>query len=108
MNGNGSSPGTSCSSTANHTFQVGVYRLVTARQDLNRPCGFFRAIDPRFGVNARGILHVIDFPNGDGSAGCGRNLNDIKTADKARTLESPPEISGVEPWRFYSKGSTAI
>ena len=88
MNGNRSLPGTSYSSTANHTCKSGVDRLVTIRQDLDCPRGFFsRAIYPRFGVNARNILHVIDFPNGDGCTDCGRKWNDIKTAGKAGTLK---------------------
>ena len=65
-----------------------------------------RAIYPGSGIVGGGILHILDFHNGDHCTDCVRRWNAIKQQTKAELWNSLPEIFGMEPWaEIYSKGS---
>lgn len=65
-----------------------------------------RAMYPRSGMAAGGILHVLDFPIGDNCADCVRRWNDIKQRAKAELWRSLPEIFGMESWAEISSKSS--
>jgi len=67
-----------------------------------------RTIYPGSGIMAGGILHVLDFHNGDRCTDCVRGWNVIKRQTKVELWNSLPEIFGMEPWaEIYSKGGRA-
>ena len=67
-----------------------------------------RAIYPRSGIIAGGILHVLDFHSGDHCTDCVRRWNVIKQQTKVELWHSLPEIFGMEPWaEIYSRGGRA-
>jgi len=64
------------------------------------------AIYPGFGVVSGGILHVLDFPDGDNCTDCVRRWNDIKQEAKVDLWKSLPETFGMESWaEICSKGT---
>ncbi|KAF9653572.1 hypothetical protein BDM02DRAFT_3182583 [Thelephora ganbajun] len=67
-----------------------------------------RSIRPGFGIATGGILHILDFPNGDNCVDCVRGWNDIKQQAKVELWKSLPEIFGMEPWDEIHSGGRAI
>lgn len=65
-----------------------------------------RAICPEVGVRTGGILHILDFPNGENCVDCVRRWNEIKHQAKMELWKSLPETFGMESWtEIYSKGN---